>query len=212
MSSLPSKLEQSLEKLFPGIEFLIISDSTFLPGTVINKLRPVTKQGHIKSIIQGKDSTYWETDRVKGNILAGDTLTGSSDFSGNIALLSFLKINSSVKASYSYKYEIDTIEACNFLNTSKLDLMPLLRKMKTGDKEIWKSVRSFYVVTETYYAKNFSITLQKNGSVITEAEFKQDFENINANVQFDFNRGGKIIVSANKDVPFGFTAFQIKDI
>lgn len=42
MASLPSKLEQSLEKLFPGIEFLTVSDTTFLPGTVINELRPVT--------------------------------------------------------------------------------------------------------------------------------------------------------------------------
>lgn len=212
MTPLPSKLEQSLEKLFPGIEFLIVSDTNFIPGTVINKLRPVTKQGHIKSIIPSKESTYWDTDRVKGNILAGDTLSGSSDFKGNVSLLSFLKIKSSVKSLYSYKYEIDTIEACNFLNTSKLDLMPLLRKMKTGDKEAWKSVKTFYVVTETYYAKTFSITLQKNGTVVTEVEFKQDFENIEGNVQFDFNRGGRIIVSNNSDVPFGFKAFHLKEI
>lgn len=125
-------------------------------------------------------------------------------------MLSFLRIKASAKSSYSYKYEIDTIEACNFLNTSKLDLMPLLRKIKSNDKETWKSVKSFYVVTETYYAKSFALTLQKNGSVVTEVEFNQDFENVEGNVQYDFNRGGRIIVSNNMDVPLGFTAFQIK--
>ena len=212
MPPLPSKLEQSLEKLFPGIEFLVVSDTTFLPGTVINKLRPVQKQGHIKSIVSGKPSTYWDTDRVKGNILAGDTLSGTSNFSGAFSLLPFLKVKASVKNSYSYNYEIDSIEASNFLNTSRLDLMPLLRKIKTGDKETWKSIKSFYVVTETYYAKSFSMTLQKNGSIVTEAEFNQDFEKISGNVDFNFASGGKIVVANNKDVPFGFTAFQIKDI
>jgi hypothetical protein len=212
MATLPPKLEQSLEKIFPGVEFLTISDATFLPGTVVNKLRPVTKQGHVKSIISGKPSSYWDTDRVKGNILAGDTLTGSADFNGAVSLLSFLKVKTSVKNSYSYKYDIDSIEASNFLNTSRLDLMPLLRQIKTSNIATWRSIRSFYIVTETYYAKSFSITLQKNGSIVTQAEFNQDFEKISADVNFDFGNGGKIVVANNNDVPFGFSAFRIKDV
>lgn len=212
MQAQPSKLEKTMEKLFPGIEFLTVSDTSFIPGTVIDSKRSTHKQGHIKSILKNLKSDYWETDRVKGNILAGETLNGTSDFNGTLSILSFLKVKSNVKSAYSYKYEIDSIEAMNFLNTSKLDMMPLLRKMKNQDKETWKSIKGLRVITETYYANKFSVTLMKNGNVASEIELAKDFDQISGEIKYEFTTDGKIVVAKNSEVPFGFYAFYIKDI
>lgn len=204
-------LEKFMENQFPHLNFLTVSTEKFIPGVVLENLKGNHVKGHIKSIVKGQPANYWDTDKVKGNLLHGQNLQGSGKLGSNVSVLNFINVKADAGRQYSYEYSLTEIKASNFLNTSELDLFPLLKKIKSSSSDEWKQIKKYFIVMETFYATKFEVVFKKGTQVATKVDIKNDL-NISAGVDYDVQSNGKIIVGANETIPFAFNAFQIKNV
>jgi len=201
--------EKFVQRKIKGLNVLRISTENYGPGTVINQRANDIRVGHLKDIFTDWETEKWKVDRMNANLLHGENVEGSFSAGVNATILGMFKVGANVQLGTTIDYKIDEIVASELLNTSHLELDNAFDTLKVKNRPQWKKYKGYTYITESFYAKSFSITFKRNGTVMAEADIKANISVVgSANVTW--SGGGTIIVAGNNKVPFGVRGFKVR--
>lgn len=203
-----SIFEQKLKPYFPHINFLNSSTSSYLPGSILDNEENDYREGHIREILTDLPEEEWTLDYVEANLLVG-RISGNSKIEGGANILGIIRLKSSVSKNYEMEYELSEITAVEFKKTSMIEIQGALAKLKRENRRKWKIVKHDYIVTESFFAKTFTIKFKKDGEVVAEAELKSDIE-VSADTNINWGSAGIISITNNEKVPFGVKGFIVR--
>ena len=202
-------IERYIERKIEGLNVLRLSSSSYTPGAIINTRKNDLRVGHVRDIFKTEPENTWELDYLPGNILLEDSIKGETKITGKANFLGIFNLNSGVSSKYSIDYSIDEITCCEFKKSSQIELEFKLNEFEKSNRENWREIKGYTIITAGYFAKSFTLTFKRSGKVAADVDIKKDI-NINGDVKVEWKTDGKIIISGNEKVPFGVRGFKIR--
>lgn len=201
--------EKFVQRKLKGLNILRVSTENYTPGALIDQRSNDIRVGHLKEIFTDWEAEKWKIDRMNANILHGENVEGSFAAGVDATILGMIKVGAGVKAGTTIDYRIDEIVASELLNTSRIELDNAFDYLKAQNRSQWKKYKGYTYITESFYAKSFTITFKRNGSVMADVDIQTNISIVgSANVSW--SGGGSIIVTGNNKVPFGVRGFKVR--
>jgi hypothetical protein len=189
-----------------------VTNSDIVPGAVLDKAkRGYLFQGHARQLVAQPDS-FWSTEQNQADIIQG-SVDRELTLGGKASLDEMgVKIEGGLKRARSATFSITGVSARTFADdaATKFSLMPLILALRKTDKAKWKMVNGKWIVFETYYATEATMTFVTAGNV----DLKADVEEAGGvSVQGGGNvtwKGKKSFsITGNRRVPFAFRGWQV---
>ncbi len=199
------KFEKVIEKYYPGLNFLAISNEAYAPGVVLN---------HDDRIVDTLESLFpggaWTTKTVDANT-GTQKIEGSRSLELGATILGSVMIKSGVASRYEINFEFGQMKEVIFDNRKGAPLENELRnkfmQLKNSNRNRWNDVLHNYVVMSSLYVDTFTATFIRDGNVETNADVITRDVSIHANAEWKTD--GKLKLTGNK-TPFGTRGFIVK--
>lgn len=203
--------EKLLEKKIPELNILTAVGADVRPGSVLESLEKDNIIGYLPKYLGGSviDKNSLEVNEVPYDIHL-DKLSGITSADGALDIMKSVGLKFDSKRSYKIDLEIKGISSLTFANDiSKIDFEIAIHKFAKENKDVFKRFKNHFLVIRVLYANEFKISVEteKNGKFEAETSLKDIEFNGNANVK---KEGNAILVSNNKEIPFGVVCYKIK--
>jgi hypothetical protein len=107
-------IEKYIEKKIDGLNVLRFSTPLYVPGSIIDQRENDLRFGHIKDVIKNVGEDYWSFEKLPGNILLEESISGSVKFSGGAHFLGIFALKQGVRSDYDLDFEISEITCAEF--------------------------------------------------------------------------------------------------
>jgi len=197
-----------------ALQLLAVSNTDVAPGEVVDKGRKgFLPQGHLQEILGGRSSGFWDTEMNLANLVYGSVeRTFGLDGSASLSEMG-IHIGGGLKAARSVTFTITGVHARTFLNgpghASMFSLTPLVHALKK-DRTKWKMVNGKWIVTETYYATEASVSFAAPGGVDLKASVeKEGGVHVSGSAAVQWTSKKSFTITQNDAVPFGFRGWKV---
>ena len=195
-----------------ALQLLAVSITDVAPGEVVDKgRRGFLPQGHLQEILIGQPVGFWETELNGANLVYG-----SVERTKGPASLSEMgiQIGGALKSARSVTFAITGVHARSFVNgpghASMFSLVPLVNGLKKGDREKWKLVNGKWIVTETYYATEATVSFATSGGANLKAQVDEaGGVHVGGSGAIEWTSKKSFTISENDGVPFGFRGWKV---
>ncbi len=124
--------------------------------------------------------------------------------------MSYLGLEYDSKKSYKIDLEISGITSIKFANDiNKIEFELAIEQLAKKNRAVYKKFKNHFLITRVIYAESFKITvdIEKEGQFEADNKLEGiDFKGLGEVVK----KENAIIVSKNKNMPFGVHSFKIK--
>jgi len=191
---------------------LAVSNADTLPGAVLDKgKRGYMYQGHLKDLL-GQEEAFWETELTEAEIAQGSverefSLEGRSSFTEM-----GVEVKGGLRRAKSATVAITGVHALTFAAgaATKFKVMPLVNALRQQDKPKWKMVNGRWLVFETYYASEATVTFATDGNVNLQAEVEAaGGALVQGGGGLAWNGKRSFTITENDKVPFAFRGWQV---
>jgi hypothetical protein len=88
--------------------------------------------------------------------------------------------------------------------------MPLVHALKKGDRQKWKLINGKWIVTETYYATEATVSFATSGSVDVKAQVEEaGGVHVGGSAAVQWTSKKSFTITQNDGVPFGFRGWNV---
>lgn len=197
------------------LQMLMASTDDIHPGAVVDKARRgYMPQGSLREILTGEPDEFWETEFNEANLIYG-TIERTFNLGSKASLAEMgVNIEGGLSKAKSASFAITGIHARSFVNgpghASMLSLVPKVHELKKVDKARWKLVNGKWIVVETWYATEATITFQTSGNVDLKGEIeKAGGVSVSGSGGVKWTGRRSFVITENNRVPFGFRGWQV---
>jgi hypothetical protein len=198
-----------------ALQLLAVANTDVMPGEVVdNGRRGFLPQGHLQEILGERTKGFWDTEMNLANLVYGSVeRTISLDGTASLNEMG-VQIGGGLKAARSVSFSITGVHARTFLNgtghASMFTLMPLVHALKKGDRRNWKMVNGKWIVTETYYATEATVSFATSGSVDVKAQVEEaGGVHVGGSAAVQWTSKKSFTITQNDGVPFGFRGWKV---
>ncbi len=199
------KFNKFVRKHLGGLRLLNVSLEGYGPGHILDR-KKLRKLGVVKEILTGTQYK-WTINRSDASITYG-TITGSKSLKGGASLLGIIGLSGSYANDYSADFEINGIQGSEFKFQSQLTLQPDLNQLRSKKPALWKLITDQLVVTEAFYATQFTARFKKGSSIIGKADLESKLK-LNAEAELTWENEEVLQITNNQNVPFGVRGFYV---
>jgi len=198
-----------------ALQLLAVSITDVAPGEVVDKgRRGFLPQGHLQEILVGQSMGFWETELNGANLVYG-SVERTISLEGTASLSEMgVEIGGGLKSARSVTFAITGVHARSFMNgpghASMFSLVPLVNALKKGDREKWKLVNGKWIVTETYYATEATVSFETSGGANLKAQVDEaGGVHVGGNGAIEWTSKKSFTIIENDGVPFGFRGWKV---
>lgn len=204
--------EKLLEKQLSELNFLTTSGADIKPGSVLESLEKDIVIGYLPKYLKetsiNEDSL--KTEEIPYDIKL-DKLSGITSAEGALDVMKMFGIKYNKNKTYKIDLEITGITAVRFANDiDKIDFEIALEEFAEQNRKIFRKFKNHFLVTKVVYADSFIITIEteKNGKFEADSTFNE--VNFGGETKVE-KKENAILVSNNKEIPFGVECYKIKN-
>ncbi len=201
-------IERMLGEILPEINFLKISNSKIIPGSLLESSDIDQWVGNIQDVLVTHfDKEDFETEIIPASL---NLRQAKRSFSGDAAIniLGLFGLNLKRQSQLSLNIEIAQVKVRQF-KSSKIGIIQLERvfkNLKEEDSDTFKSLRGRFLVFSAFYASQLRLEFSElSGS---GGSLKTDLEEVDAGIEFSV-REDAVFVSKNDAIPFGVFGYEI---
>lgn len=203
--------EKLIEKKLPELNVLTVSGADIKPGSILESLEKDLVIGYLPKYLDNSviDKDLLEITEVQYNIQL-EKLNGLTSADGAIDVMKTVGLKFDSKKSYKIDLEINDVTSFRFANDiNKIDFEIAIEKFAKKNRKIYKKFKNHFLVTRVIYANEFKVIVEveKNGKFEAESSLDEINFKGNANVE---KKENAILVSNNKEIPFGVVCYKIK--
>ena len=198
-----------------ALQLLAVSNSDLAPGEVVDKGRKgFLPQGHLQEILGERSPGFWDTEMNLANLVYGSVeRTISLDGTASLNEMG-VQIGGGLKSARSITFNITGVHARTFLNgpghASMFALTPVVHALRKGDREKWKMVNGKWIVTETYYATEATVSITTSGAVDVKAQVEEaGGVHVGGSAAVQWTTKKSFTITQNDGVPFGFRGWKV---
>ncbi len=197
------------------LQLLVVGTDDILPGTVVDKeRRGYAPQGYLQEILSREPGGYWETELNKANLAYG-TIERTFSLGGKTSLTEMgVSVEGGLGRAKAATFAITGVHARTFLNgpghASMFSLVPKLHALKKEDKKSWRLVNGKWIILETFYASEATVSFQTSGDVNLKADVEAA-GGVSASGSGGVKWTGKrsFVITENNQVPFAFRGWMV---
>lgn len=197
------------------LQLLAVSTDDVIPGAVVDKQRKgYAPQGHLQEILTGEPSTFWEIELNQANLVYGTT-ERMFGLSGKASLSEMgVVIEGGLSRAKSATFAITGVYAKTFSDgpghASMFALVPKIHALKRDDKERWKLVNGKWIVLETFYASEATVSFETSGNVDLKADVEEaGGVSVSGGGAVTWKGKRSFTIAGNNQVPFAFRGWQV---
>lgn len=204
--------ERLIEKHYPGLNFILIPDERYMPGAIINNNDQIID--HINKIHLFDENKC--ITKVINTTIANNELTYENSLSFDFSLLGLIKLVGKSKKKYKVNFEYKNVKSVVF-NTIDAngyyenDIKEILMNLKKSDRSRFLRIKKDFVIMQSLFVDELIITIEKEGNVVTEADFTISKDEYKIEGEYTWNTDGKMIIKNTQNVPFGVIDLKIKN-
>jgi hypothetical protein len=198
-----------------GIQLLGVANTDVAPGEVVDKAKKgFMPQGHLQEILTSQPSAFWDTEFNRANMVYG-TVERTFSLAGRASLTEMgVQISGGLRSAKSVTFSITGVNARTFINgpghASMFSLVPLVNHLKEADRPRWKLVNGKWIVTETYYATEATVSFQTSGGVNLKAQVDEaGGVQAGGDGKVEWTSKKSFTITQNDGVPFGFRGWKV---
>ncbi|MBI4929817.1 MAG: hypothetical protein HY841_03575 [Bacteroidetes bacterium] len=205
-----TKFEKFIEKNYPGLNFISITNDNYVPGVILNDDDRIIDG--LSRIFSAEPATKWAAATVNADI-AGGEVQGERDLDSGGSVLGIVSLKAGVAVNYSVSFTFDKVTEMVF-DTAKgavyeNEVREMIMKLKGNNRPRWKEILHEYVVMESVYVESATVEFKRNGKVLGQADIEQLTNEVNIDAKYKWNTKGKMEIKNNTS-PFGVRGFLIK--
>ncbi len=205
------RFEIFLERYFRGLNYLSIPTETHVPGVILNNDDRVEMS--LAKLFYDENPVRWDTKIVAAD-LNNETVSGSRGLGLDFTLLGMISAKGTAKAEYVVTFEFNDVSAIVFDTDGgavfENEVRTLIMELKNRDRAKWKQILHEFVVMEAVVVRRATITIHRNGAVVTEANFPTTAGEISIKGSYQWGIDGRLIIENTGNIPFGVLGFQVK--
>jgi hypothetical protein len=198
-----------------GLQLLTVANTDVFPGAVVDKARRgFLPQGHLREVLGGQPPGFWDTEMSDANLVYGSTERTIS-LGGHSSLSEMgVSVEGGLQAARSATFSITGVYARTFKNgegrATMLALVPLIHALRRTDKVRWKLVNGKWIVTETYYATDATLTFEtKRGANLKADVAEAGGVRVSGDGEVAWRTKNSFTITRNDRVPFGFRGWKV---
>jgi len=198
-----------------GLQLLAVANTDVFPGAVVDKARRgYLPQGHLRAVLGGPPTGFWETEMSGANLVYGTTERTFS-LAGQSSLSEMgVNVQGGLDSAKSATFSITGVYSRTFTNgeghASMLALIPLIHELRKIDRTRWKLVNGKWIVTETYYATDAALTFEtgRGGNVKADVA-KAGGVQVSGGGTVTWKTRNSFTITKNDQVPFAFRGWKV---
>lgn len=199
--------QRFIRKHIPGLRVLNLSLESYLPGSVLHP-KTLRRLGHVRDLLSGNDAE-WETQLSQASMVYGQ-IEHSRKARAGISILGILKIGGGGGSDLTVDYTVTDVRGSEFVRQSQLTLHPRLNELRQSSPVHWTQINDQFVVTESFYAKEFTARFRRAGQVVGEVELSGVVRvPVSGELASEWRHGEELVISNNLAVPFGVRGFRV---
>ena len=198
-----------------GLQLLTVSNTDVFPGAVVDKARRgYLPEGHLREVLPGQPAQFWDTEMNAANLIYGSVERTLS--LGGQASLSEMGVNvqGGLNSAKSATFSITGVYPRTFANgeghATRLTLIPMIHALREADRPRWKLVNGKWIVTETYYASEATLTFEtgRGGNLKADID-KAGGVRVSGGGTVAWKTKNSFTITKNDQVPFGFRGWKV---
>ena len=197
------------------MQLLGVAIDDVFPGAVVDKARHgYLPQGHLREVLTGQKSAFWDTEMNAANLAYG-SIERTISLSGRASLSEMgVSIDGGLRSARSATFMITGVYARSFKNgeghATRLTLIPMIHALRATEKVKWKLVNGKWIVTETYYAREATLSFEAT----RRANIKADVEKaggvkVGGGGAVTWTTKSQLTIAQNDQVPFAFRGWKV---
>ncbi|MCF8276767.1 MAG: hypothetical protein K9J17_08540 [Flavobacteriales bacterium] len=188
---------------------LRFSNEMYRPGIVIDDDDNDRMIGHIADVLGGNpDMGNWAIRSHSANILVATKISGTRKGDLAVQFLQLFGVNIAGNFEHEITFHLEKVTSKD-LQEKDLTIEIMLDALREKDINKWRSIKRDFVVTETYYAEEFSVKFHRKGDASAEVKVKAEVD-VEASAKVEWETEGTIRVTNNGNVPFAVRGFVVK--
>ncbi|MGF1513172.1 MAG: hypothetical protein ACFB5Z_05690 [Elainellaceae cyanobacterium] len=201
-------IEKMLGEILPEINFLRISNSKIIPGSLLESPEIDQWIGNIQDIL----SRYFNEEEFETEVIpaALNLQKAQRSFSGDAAtnILGLFGFSLKRQSQFSLNIDIAQVKVRQF-KSSKIGVIQLenvFRKLKDDDEAMFRSLRRRFLVFSSFYASQ--LRLEFSALSGGRVDLQTNLEKVNTEIDFSVQKD-VLFVSKNDAIPFGVFGYRI---
>lgn len=207
--------ESLLEEIIPEINFLTASGAGIKPGHMLESLEKDIVVGYLPDFIKDLPSMKNKSFELieEAYDIKLEEVEGTVSHDAAIKVMDLLGLKANHNLTYRLGFELSEITSVKFAyNLDKINFeiaLSELKKLNKDSRKIFKRLKGHILVLRVIYANKYeiSVEVEKDGNYEADVNVKE--VDVSANMNYE-KIENTIIVSNNKDVPFGVVGYKIK--
>lgn len=209
-SSSLKPFDDYLKKRLKGIRILPFIAESYYPGKIFSPVSFSRSDRHIREHLRLFDAGKWHLDKmVNYNLLYGKKMTGITRKTTPFSMFGVLSFPQDPGKKIEVEYEVAEMFAIEFFNTSELELLHEVNRLKYNNKTEYRKIRNLFLVTESFYIKNFTLRIRAEFRDDTEAGSLVEMISYDPEIRLAAPDPGTITVYANEKYPYGVRGFVL---
>src|SRR5262245_37152539 len=197
------------------LQLLAVANTDVFPGAVVDKARRgYLPQGHLREVLMGQPHRFWDNEMSGANLVYG-TVERTFSLRGQTSLSEMgVSVQGGLESAKSAIFSITGVYARTFTNgeghATMLTLVPMIHDLRKTDKTRWKLVNGKWIVTETYYASEATLTFEtsRKGNLKADVE-KAGGVRVSGGGTVAWKTKNAFTITKNDQVPFGFRGWKV---
>ena len=197
------------------MQLLVVSTDDVIPGAVVDKeRRGYAPQGYLNEILPGQPANFWQTELNQANLVYG-TVERVFSLGGQASLSQMgVRVEGGLSRAKSATFAITGVYAKTFLNgpghASMFSLVPPVQALRKTDKPRWKLVNGKWIVLETFYATEATVSFTTSGDVNLKASVeKAGGVTVSGGGGVSWKGRRSFSITGNNQVPFAFRGWKV---
>ena len=198
-----------------GLQLLTVSNTDVFPGAVVDKARRgYLPQGHLREVLVGRSPQFWDTEMNGANLVYG-RVERTVNLGGQASLSEMgVSVEGGLESAKSATFSITGVYARTFTNgeghATRLTLIPMIHRLRELDRTRWKLVNGKWIVTETYYAREATLTFETSGGSNLKTKIdRAGGVTVSGGGTVTWQGKRSLMITKNDQVPFGFRGWKV---
>jgi len=197
------------------MQLLVVSTDDVTPGAVVDKERKgYAPQGYVQDVLTGQPASFWQTELNQANLVYG-TIQRSFALGGKASLTEMgVNIEGGLAKARSASLASTGVYARTLKNgpghASMFSLTPLIHALKEQDRARWRLINGKWIVLETFYASEATVSFETAGNVNLRGEVDTaGGVSVSGGGNVTWTSKRAFTITGNNKAPFAFRGWKV---